>query len=130
MAFRNLILVVEDHPSNLMLVRDLLESEGFDVLAAENVSDACGLLDAHTPALALIDIQIPGGGGERVLAHMRGVERLAGIPAIAVTAYALKGDRERFLALDFDDYVSKPIDVTSFLGVVHSYASPLEAASK
>lgn len=120
MSHRIQVLVVEDHPSNLLLVKDLLESEGFEVLCATDADEACQLVDVHTPALALVDIQIPGGGGERVLAYFRSQERLARVPVVAVTAYALHGDRERFL-VDFSGYVSKPIDVLGFVRTVHEH---------
>ncbi|MES2644784.1 MAG: response regulator [Myxococcota bacterium] len=117
---RTQVLVVEDHPSNMLLVKDLLEAQGFDVLCAADADEACRLLDVHTPALALVDIQIPGGGGARVLAYFRGQPRLAHVPVVAVTAYALHGDRERFL-VDFNGYISKPIDVSSFVRTVHEH---------
>ncbi|MDP2307073.1 MAG: response regulator [Pseudomonadota bacterium] len=117
---RTQVLVVEDHPSNMLLVKDLLEAEGFDVLCATDADEACELLDTNTPALALVDIQIPGGGGQRVLAYLRSQARFARVPVVAVTAYALHGDRERFLA-DFNGYVSKPIDVMSFVQTVHEH---------
>ncbi|MDP2312239.1 MAG: response regulator [Pseudomonadota bacterium] len=122
---RKLALVVEDHPSNLLLVKDILEADGFDVVCATNAEEACRLADACTPAIALVDIQIPSGGGERVLAYFRGIERLARVPIIAVTAYALNGDRERFLAEDFNGYVSKPIDVAGFVRTVHLHVDPM-----
>ena len=117
------ILVVEDHPLNLRLVRDILEYRGHRVESAGTVDEALAALAAGRPNLVLLDIQIPGGGGELVLATLREDPRLVGLPVIAVTAQAMSGDRERFLRQGFDGYISKPIDTRSFASTVESYLS-------
>jgi two-component system cell cycle response regulator len=117
------ILVVEDNPTNMRLVSCLLEAAGHRVIPATNVQEARAALASSTPDLALLDVNVPGGGGEAVLHELRSTERLARVPAIAVTALAMTGDRERLLAAGFDDYVPKPIDTRAFVALVASYVS-------
>ncbi|MDP2315117.1 MAG: response regulator [Pseudomonadota bacterium] len=111
-------LVVEDHPINRRLLRDLLEWRGHDVVEAVGVDDAWDALVARAPDLVLLDIQIPGGGGDHLLTRMRADPRMMGLPVVAVTAQSMPGDRERLLARGFDAYVSKPIDTRAFIQLV------------
>ena len=125
------ILLVEDDPLSIILVSDLLASRGYQVHTASDVSGACAQLRAVPPALVLLDVQIPGGGGEAVLAQIRAQPALASVPVIALTALAMAGDRERILALGFDDYISKPISLKPFLALIearltHSRSSRLQ----
>jgi CheY-like chemotaxis protein len=112
------ILVVEDDPLSALLVRELLQHEGHVVTGAANVDDACAALARKAPGLVLLDIQIPGGGGVKVLEAIRADPALRRLPVVAVTALAMAGDRERLLAAGFDAYVSKPIDRRRFLDLV------------
>ena len=114
------ILIVEDDPANRMLFRDLLEFAGFTVEIASTTEDGRRMLGESRPSLVILDIRLPGGGGELLLSEMKRDPTLASIPAIAVTAYAMAGDEDRFLAMGFDDYISKPIDVRSFAARVAS----------
>jgi len=107
------ILVVEDDPWSRRIVCDLLEMRGHQVLAAGGVSEGRVLL-GERPDVVLLDIHIPGGGGELLLREIRGDAALHKLPVIAFTASAMQGDRERFLRLGFTSYLSKPIDVASF----------------
>jgi CheY-like chemotaxis protein len=109
-----LVLVVEDHPLNLRLVRDILERRGHEVDAAASVGEARDRLAGRRPDIVLCDLDIPGGGGELLLREIRGDPRLSALPVLAVTAFAMQGDRERVLAAGFDGYFSKPIDTRSF----------------
>jgi two-component system sensor histidine kinase EvgS len=118
---RACILIVEDNANNLVLARDLLEHRGHDTLAARDVHEALVHLTEVTPDVALVDIQIAGGGGHAVLEAMRNVPRLATIPVIAVTALAMDGDRERIVEAGFDGYISKPIDTRSFVSTVEGF---------
>lgn len=117
------ILVVEDHPLNRRLVRDLLELRGHEVIEANDVAQAQAHLSERRAEIVLLDIHIPGGGGEVVLRMIRAEPTLAHLPVIAVTAVAMAGDRARFLALGFDAYISKPIDTTTFVGIVEGYVA-------
>ncbi|MBX3203541.1 MAG: response regulator [Labilithrix sp.] len=117
----SVILVVEDHPMNRLLVRDVLEHRGHEVVEARNVDEAARALAARVPDLVLLDIQIPGGGGEAVLRSIREHPELATLPVVAVTAFAMAGDRARLLAAGFDGYVSKPIDTRAFGPTVEAF---------
>ena len=118
---RSSILIVEDNANNLTLARDLLEHRGHATLAARDVHEALVHLAEVTPDVALVDIQIAGGGGHAVLEAIRNVPRLATIPVIAVTALAMDGDRERIVEAGFDGYISKPIDTRSFVATVEGF---------
>ncbi|MBX3232451.1 MAG: response regulator [Labilithrix sp.] len=115
------VLVVEDHPMNRMLVRELLEHRGHEVAEACDVEEARGALTRGAPDIVLLDIQIPGGGGPAVLDFIRASPALRALPVVAVTAQAMTGDRERFLAAGFDGYVSKPIDTRSFCATIEGF---------
>ena len=114
------ILVVEDDVWSRRLVIDLLEMNGHEVLAAGDIALARKLLD-HGPQVVLLDIHVPGGGGQALLAEIRARADLRDLPVIAFTASAMTGDRERFLRLGFTSYVSKPIDVRAFGETIESY---------
>lgn len=117
----SMILIVEDDPWSQRIVCDLLEMRGHEVLAASTVDDARKLL-AQRPELVLLDIHIPGGGGEALLREIRaGAGADANLPVIALTASAMAGDRERFLRAGFSAYLSKPIDVPSFGATIERY---------
>jgi len=115
------ILVVEDNPLNMQMVRDILQYRGHRVLEATTVEEGRERLSANLPDLVLVDIQIPGGGGERLLRDIRADGRLRHIPVIAVTAFAMEGDQERFLKAGFTAYISKPIDTRQFGPTVESF---------
>jgi CheY-like chemotaxis protein len=115
------ILVVEDNPLNLQLVRDILEYRGHEIDAATTIHAARSRLRSGRHDLVLLDIQFPGGGGETLLHEIRASQTLASVPVIAVTAQAMDGDRERLLAAGFDGYLSKPIDTRTFGATVESF---------
>lgn len=117
------VLVVEDNELNLALVRHVLEHRGHAVEDADSVASARLLLDSDPPDLVLLDIQMPGGGGEAFLAELRQKAQWASVPVVAVTAYAMAGDRERLLATGFDGYISKPIDTRTFGAAVEAFLS-------
>jgi CheY-like chemotaxis protein len=115
------ILIVEDNPLNRLLVHDILELRGHDVLEAATVEEALGALHAMRPDLLLLDVQIPGGGGEAVIREVRARAELADLPVVAVTSLAMPGDRERLLSIGFQGYLSKPIDTRTFGPAVEAY---------
>jgi two-component system, cell cycle response regulator DivK len=100
--------VVEDNPDNRLLVRAILE-ELYEVVEYETGREALEAFRAAPPDLILLDISLPGMDGTEVLRHVRDDPGLAAIPVIALTAHAMTGDREKYLAEGFDDYLSKPI---------------------
>jgi len=102
------VAVVEDNPDNRLLVQALLEDH-YRILEYETGLEALEGFHASPPDLVLLDISLPGMDGTEVLRLMKESEDLAGIPVIALTAHAMSGDRERYLAVGFDDYLTKPI---------------------
>lgn len=115
------ILVIEDNDINRRLLRELLVHRGHEVVEACSFGEACDRLGEGLPDLVLTDLQIPGGGGERVLAEIRADPGRRELPVIVVTAAAMRGDRERLLHAGFDAYLSKPIDVVTFGPTVESF---------
>jgi two-component system cell cycle response regulator DivK len=112
------ILVVEDNEKNMKLFRDVLAATGYRTLEASTGSEAVSLAVEHLPALVLMDMRLPDMDGLEALRRLRGEARTAAIPVLAVTAQAMKGDRERFLAAGFDGYLSKPVDIDELLDSV------------
>ena len=119
------ILVVEDNPLNRLLLHDILELRGHEVVEASSVDEALPLLDAARLDLLLLDVQIPGGGGEAVVKEVRKRAALVDLPIVAVTSLAMPGDRERLLGSGFQGYLSKPIDTRTFGPTVESFLRPL-----
>jgi two-component system cell cycle response regulator DivK len=115
------ILVVEDNEKNMKLFRDVLEAAGYGTLEATSGRQAVELATEHSPDLVLMDIQLPDFDGIEALGQLRADVRTASVPVLALTAQAMEGDRERFLAAGFDGYVSKPVDVADFVATVKSY---------
>jgi two-component system cell cycle response regulator DivK len=109
-----LILIVEDNEKNLKLVRDILQFKGYRTLEAVTGEEGIALAVAHMPNLVLMDIQLPDMDGVTALGKLRGDGGTAAIPVIALTAFAMKDDRDRLMAAGFDGYLSKPIDIRSF----------------
>ena len=115
--------MVEDNEKNMKLFRDVLQATGYETLEATTGEDAVELAVTHTPALILLDVQLPGIDGVEALARLRRDERTASIPVLALTAQAMQGDRERFLEAGFDGYLSKPVDVMELLSTVAEQCS-------
>ena len=115
------ILVVEDNERNMKLFRDVLESSGYRTLEATTGERAVELAVEHCPDLVLMDIQLPDIDGVEALGRLRAEERTASVPVLALTAQAMDGDRERFLAAGFDGYLSKPVDIAEFVTTVKHY---------
>ena len=109
-----LILIVEDNEKNLKLVRDLLQFKGYRTLEAVTAEDSLQLAQVNQPDLILMDIQLPGTDGTTALGQLRAEPSTASIPVIALTAFAMKDDRQRFLDAGFDGYLDKPINVKTF----------------
>ena len=109
-----LFLIVEDNEKNLKLVRDILQFKGYRTLEAETAEDGIALAQSRQPDLILMDIQLPGADGVTALRRLRAEPRTASIPVVALTAFAMKDDRERFLTAGFDGYLVKPINVKEF----------------
>ncbi|HVS67616.1 MAG TPA: response regulator [Mycobacteriales bacterium] len=108
---RGRVLVVEDDEKSARLMCELFSLRGFDPVTAGTGAEAVTLAARLQPRLILMDIQLPDTDGSTVLRTLRGNPDTAEIPVVAVTAFAMTGDRERLLADGFDGYLSKPIDI-------------------
>jgi two-component system, cell cycle response regulator DivK len=115
------VLIVEDNEKNMKLVRDILRAMGYEPLEATTGEEALAVAAESAPALVLMDIQLPDLDGAEALRRLRSDERTVGIPVLALTAQAMEGDRERFLAAGFDGYLSKPVDVDELITAVRRY---------
>jgi len=115
------VLVVEDNEKNMKLFHDVLEATGYTPLKASSGEEALALAGENPPALVLMDIQLPDIDGTETLRRLREDERTAHIPVLALTAQAMEGDHERFLAAGFDGYLSKPVDVPELMATVRRY---------
>ena len=117
----HVILVVEDNERNLKLLRDVLEYAGYDVRVARTAEDGISLAASEPPDLVLMDLQLPGIDGMEALRRLRENPRTADIPVVAVTAQAMKQDRERALEAGFNGYIEKPISVRAFPDQVRGF---------
>ena len=115
------VLIVEDNDKNMKLLRDVLQATGFETLEATSGEEGVALASEHVPSLVLMDVQLPGIDGVEALARLRGEEHTASVPVVALTAQAMRGDRERFLEAGFDGYLSKPVDVTELISLVREH---------
>ena len=115
------ILVVEDNEKNMKLFRDVLIATGFRTLEATTGGEAVDMASEHTPDLVLMDVQLPDLDGVQALHLLRANARTATIRR-TLTAQAMQGDRERFLAEGFDGYMSKPVNVRELIEIVGNTA--------
>ncbi len=120
------ILVVEDNEKNMKLFRDVLQAVGFRTLEAGAGARAVELATEHGPDLVLMDIRLPDIDGVEALGRLRADKRTASIPVLALTAQAMEGDRERFLAAGFDGYLSKPVNIAELVATVKHYCDGRE----
>ncbi|HYB73393.1 MAG TPA: response regulator [Candidatus Sulfotelmatobacter sp.] len=118
------VLVVEDNEVNRELVEDLLAVAGYAVVACPTGEQAMAWLSTNLPDLILMDINLPGEDGLTLTRHIKARPETAGIPVVALTAYAMSGDQERILAAGCDGYISKPIDVPRFAAQVARHLGP------
>jgi two-component system cell cycle response regulator DivK len=118
------VLVVEDNEKNMKLVRDVLQASGFTTLEATTAEEGIELARAERPGLVLMDIQLPGIDGVEALARLRADERTSSIAVLALTAQAMRGDRERFVEAGFDGYLAKPVDVLELIDTVKAHVAP------
>ena len=116
-----LILIVEDNPKNLKLVRDVLQFHGFATLEAETGEAGVALARERLPVLVLMDVQLPGMDGRAALKLLKADVSTQHIPIIALTAFAMKGDQESLQTEGFDGYMAKPIDIKELPKVVERF---------
>ncbi|MGH9487484.1 MAG: response regulator [Terriglobales bacterium] len=106
-----IILIAEDDPLGRELLGEILRSAGYAVVEAGDGAEAVSAYEAHPPDLAILDIQMPKLDGFQVLQRLRRLPGAPRRPLVAVSAHALQGDRERALALGFDEYMTKPLEI-------------------
>lgn len=109
-----LILIVDDNDKNLKLARDVLQYHGFRTLEATTGRQGIDLARVNDPDVVLLDIQLPDIDGVSALRELRASDAAAETTVVALTAFAMKSDRQRFLDAGFDGYIAKPIDVRMF----------------
>jgi len=115
------ILVVDDNELNLQLACDALELAGHETLNAANGSKAVEIAASQLPDLILMDLRMPVMNGEEAMRQIRADAQTRKIPVVALTASAMRGEREQLLDRGFDGYICKPIDVASFAGEVAGF---------
>ncbi len=118
------ILIVEDNPKNLKLLRDILQFKGYTTLEATTGETGIELARTQRPALILMDIQMPGMDGRAAMQVLKADQQTRPIPIIALTAFAMKGDKEALLADGFNGYIAKPIDVKTLPLEVEQFLNP------
>jgi two-component system, cell cycle response regulator DivK len=116
-----LILIIEDNERNLKLVRDVLQFSGFQTVEARTAEDGLILATSRPPDLVLLDLQLPGIDGMEAFRQLRESPPTADVPVVAITAFAMKDDRERVLRAGFDGYLEKPISVRELPGQVRAF---------
>jgi len=112
------ILVVEDNEQNRILMKQIMTYHGYQVLEAADGASGLEMAREHMPDLILLDLQMPVMGGFAVIRELRKTPELSKLKVIAVTSFAMKGDREKALQAGFDEYVTKPIDTRKFVELV------------
>ena len=115
------ILIVDDNPVNLKLVRVLLAGEGYDVLTAADAEEAMRLLREVRPRIILMDVQLPGIDGLELTRRLKADPATRDITILGLTAYAMKGDEEKIMAAGCDGYLAKPIDTRTLPAVIRRY---------
>ncbi|HXI39306.1 MAG TPA: response regulator [Bryobacteraceae bacterium] len=117
------ILIVDDTPVNLKLVRVLLSRQGFDVRTASTAEEALEMVQTFRPSLVLADIQLPGMDGLEMTRRLKAEPKTSGIVVLALTAFAMKGDEQKAFEAGCDGYITKPIDTRSFPALIRQYLS-------
>ena len=120
-----LILIVEDNPKNLKLVRDTLQVKGYQTIDTETGEEAVRLARERRPALILMDIQLPGINGVEALRQLRADPMTSAIPVIAVTASVMTQDRKRIMDAGFDGFQGKPLSMRELLATVREVLDKL-----
>jgi two-component system cell cycle response regulator DivK len=115
------VLIVEDNDLNMKLFRDLLEAHGYVTLQTKDGVEALRMARQHRPDLILMDIQLPEVSGLEVTKWLKADDGLRSIPVVAVTAFAMKGDKEKIREGGCEAYIAKPISVASFMRTIERF---------
>ncbi len=118
------ILVVDDNETNLRLIKAVLQTRGYALMASSDGESALAALDAQMPDLVLLDVQMPGLSGLEVVRRLRTMPHTAHLPVVAITAMAMKGDREAIIGAGFDDYLAKPYRTADVIAIVIKHLPP------
>src|SRR5260221_9555716 len=117
----NSVLIVDDTPVNLKLVRVLLSRQGFDVRTANTAEEALEVVQSFQPRLVLADIQLPGMDGLEMTRRLKSDPATSGVIVLALTAFAMKGDEQKAFDAGCDGYITKPIDTRTFPLLIREY---------
>jgi CheY-like chemotaxis protein len=117
------ILIVDDNPVNLKLVRVLLAREGYDIRVATDAEEAIEILENFSPELILMDIQLPGIDGLELTRRLKSDPATKHISILALTAYAMKGDHQKVIDAGCDGYIPKPVDTRTLPATIARYLS-------
>ena len=115
------VLIVEDNPNNRMIMRDMMEVQGHKTLEAVDGPAGLAMALEHRPDLILMDVQLPGMDGYEVTRRLKAQDDTKGIPIIAVTSFAMKGEEDRAREAGCDAYLSKPIDIHKLVETVKGF---------
>jgi len=115
------VLIVDDNDLNRILLRDILQFHGYEVIEADNGADGERMAREQLPDLVLLDIQMPVMNGYATIAALRRIPALEEIKVIAITSFAMPGDREIIIAAGFDGYIAKPLDVRALPGQIREW---------
>ena len=122
---RKRVLVVEDNPLNMKLFSAMIAAEGYEVLEATSGRDGLEMAQRQHPDLIIMDIQLPGMSGIEVAQRLKADTATHGIPIIATTAFATRGEEETIMRSGCDAYMAKPIAISQFLELIESFMAPL-----
>jgi CheY-like chemotaxis protein len=115
------VMVVEDNPLNMKLVRTLLQLEGYEVVEVTSGEEVLSAVAQRRPDLILMDVQLPGIDGLEVCARLKSDAQTAAIPVVALTSYAMAGDEKKAQEAGCDGYITKPIETQSFGSTIARY---------
>lgn len=124
----NSVLIVDDTPVNLKLVRVLLSRQGFEVRTASTAEEALEMAQSFRPRLVLADIQLPGMDGLEMTRRLKAAPETQDTVVLALTAFAMKGDEEKAFAAGCDGYITKPIDTRTFPSLIRQYMSKADGS--
>ena len=124
------ILVVDDYEDNLKLIRIVLSKEGYEVQTSGSAEDALRSVNKFRPDLILTDIQMPGMDGLELTRRLKADGETRHLPVVALTAYSMKGDQEKFMAAGCDGYIPKPINIPTFASEVRRFLPAQEEDRK
>jgi two-component system, cell cycle response regulator DivK len=127
---REPILIVDDNPMNMKLVRILLTTEGYEVRTAVDADEALNVLQEFHPRVILMDVQLPGIDGLELTRRLKADPATQDITILALTAYVMKGDKEKILAAGCDGYIPKPIDTRTLTQLVAEHLYPASPRGK